>query len=93
MLVATTFREILKINALAYHSNVGQIAEEYIRDYDFKSGFLGYDGFQNTMCMSLDKQLVDGIPSSYKLKDGDILSCYYDVLLINFHVDLPYASK
>jgi len=68
-----------------------QIAEEYIRDNGGKPGFLGYDGFPNTLCMSVGKQVVHGIPSSYELKEGDILSCDCGVLLNGFYGDSAYT--
>tara|TARA_R110001583_G_scaffold15005_5_gene62199 strand:- start:31480 stop:32253 length:774 start_codon:yes stop_codon:yes gene_type:complete len=68
-----------------------QIAEEYIRDNGGEPGFLGYDGFPNTLCMSVGKQVVHGIPSSYELKEGDILSCDCGVLLNGFYGDSAYT--
>ena len=44
----------------------------------FKSGavpaFKGYDGFPATLCTSVNKTIVHGIPSNYQLKNGDILA-------------------
>ena len=92
MLVARTLGEISKricpgISTLM----LDQIAEEYIRDNGGKPGFLGYDGFPNTLCMSVGKQVVHGIPSSYELKEGDILSCDCGVLLNGFYGDSAYT--
>ena len=92
MLVARTLGEISKricpgISTLM----LDQIAEEYIRDNGGKPGFLGYDGFPNTLCMSVGKQVVHGIPSSYELKEGDILSCDCGVLLDGFYGDSAYT--
>ena len=92
MLVARTLGEISKricpgISTLM----LDQIAEEYIRDNGGKPGFLGYDGFPNTLCMSVGKQVVHGIPSSYELKEGDVLSCDCGVLLNGFYGDSAYT--
>jgi len=38
-----------------------------------KPSFLGYDGFPNAACLSVNAQVVHGIPSDYALKEGDIL--------------------
>lgn len=94
MLVARTLGEISKwicpgISTL----KLDQIAEEYIRDNGGKPGFLGYDGFPNTLCMSVGKQVVHGIPSSYELKEGDILSCDCGVLLNGFYGDSAYTFR
>ena len=49
-------------------------AEEFIRDHHADPGFKGYNGFPNTLCTSVNGQVVHGIPSSVPLKDGDIIS-------------------
>lgn len=51
-----------------------KIAEEYIRDFGATPAFLGYNGFPATLCMSVNEVVVHGIPSDYRLKEGDILS-------------------
>ena len=48
--------------------------------YDFiiKNGgvptCLGYEGFPATLCTSVNDEVVHGIPSNYKLKNGDIIT-------------------
>ena len=49
-----------------------KIAEDFIRSNGALPGFLGYQGFPNTLCVSVNDQVVHGIPSNYALKDGDI---------------------
>lgn len=51
-----------------------QLAEEFIRDHHAEPAFLGMYGFPNTMCISVNSQVVHGIPSQQPLKDGDIVS-------------------
>jgi len=68
-----------------------KIAKEYIRDNGGKPGFLGYDGFPNTLCVSVNNQVVHGIPSGYELKEGDIVSCDCGVLLNGFYGDSAYT--
>ncbi len=68
-----------------------KIAEEYIRDNGGKPGFFGYDGFPNTLCVSINSQVVHGIPSSYELKEGDVVSCDCGVLLNGFYGDSAYT--
>ena len=66
-------------------------AEEFIRDNSAKPAFLGYNEFPNTLCTSVNNQVVHGIPSSYELKDGDILSIDCGVLLNEFYGDSAYT--
>ena len=51
-----------------------KIAEEFIRDNDCIPTFLHYQGFPNSVCISVNKQLVHGIPTDYVLQDGDLVS-------------------
>ena len=51
-----------------------KLAETYIRDNQCEPTFLGYHGFPNSTCISVNKKLVHGIPTDYKLQDGDLVS-------------------
>ena len=64
------------------------IAEEFIRDNGGVPAFKGYGGFPNTLCSSLNDQVVHGIPNDKPLNDGDIISIYdkihmFDITLKN----------
>ena len=48
-------------------------AEEYIRDQGALPGFLGLYEFPSTLCVSVNEQVVHGIPSDKPLPDGDII--------------------
>lgn len=50
--------------------------------------FKGYRGYPSSVCLSLNEQVVHGIPSKHvKLKDGDIVSIDLGVLLNGFYGD------
>jgi methionyl aminopeptidase len=68
-----------------------RIAEEYIRDNNGIPGFLNYKGFPNTLCTSVNEQVVHGIPSDYELKDGDIISIDCGVIKNGFYGDSAYT--
>lgn len=50
------------------------IAEKFFRDHGAYPTFLGYQGFPNSICASINEEVVHGIPSNRKLEDGDIIS-------------------
>jgi len=53
---------------------LSKIAEEYILDNNCIPTFKGYKGFPETVCASINKQLVHGIPKNdVFLNDGDVL--------------------
>lgn len=68
-----------------------KIAEEFIRDHGAVPGFLGYNGYPNSLCISVNDMVVHGIPSAYELKDGDIVSVDCGVLWNGFYGDSAYS--
>jgi len=51
-----------------------KIAEEFIRDHGAYPTFLGYGRFPNSICTSVNENIVHGIPDNTPLKEGDIIS-------------------
>ncbi len=49
-------------------------AEKFIRSFGATPEFKGYRGFPATICVSINEEVVHGIPSSRQLKEGDIVS-------------------
>lgn len=70
-----------------------QIAEEYIRSQNAKPGFLGMYGFPNTLCISINEQVVHGIPTNRKLNEGDIISVDCGALFEGFYGDHAYTFE
>ena len=69
-----------------------KLAEEFIRSHGAEPGFLGYGGFPNTLCMSVNEEVVHGIPSAKRiLKEGDVLSVDCGTLMKGFYGDSPYT--
>jgi methionyl aminopeptidase len=67
------------------------IAEEFIRDNGAEPGFKGYGGFPATLCISVNDEVVHGIPSEYELKDGDIVSIDCGTIWNGFYGDSAYT--
>ncbi len=67
------------------------IAEEFIRDHGALPAFKGYAGFPNTLCTSVNDEVVHGIPSAYTLKDGDIISVDCGVILNGWYGDSAFT--
>lgn len=68
-----------------------RIAEDFIRTHGGEPGFLGYGGFPNTLCVSINDEVVHGIPSSCCLKEGDIVSVDCGVVKDGFYGDSAYT--
>ena len=75
LLVGETLAEVAKsIQPGVTTLHLDKIAEQFIRDNGATPLFLGYHGFPNSLCISINEQVVHGIPSKYELKEGDIVS-------------------
>ena len=71
-----------------------RIAEEFIRDHGAEPGFLGYGGFPNTLCISVNDVVVHGIPSEKcVLQEGDIVSIDCGTLKNGFYGDSAYTFE
>ena len=51
-----------------------RLAEDYIRSMGGVPSCKGYEGFPATLCTSINDEVVHGIPSKRKLKNGDIIT-------------------
>jgi methionine aminopeptidase, type I (EC 3.4.11.18) len=92
LLVSKTLAEIAKwIRPGISTLELDRKAEEFIRDNGAVPAFLGYNGFPNTLCTSVNSVVVHGIPSNYQLKEGDIVSVDCGVLLNNYYGDSAYT--
>ncbi|MDZ5034045.1 MULTISPECIES: type I methionyl aminopeptidase [Clostridium] len=68
-------------------AELDRIAEEFITKHGAKPSFKGLYGFPASLCISVNEQVVHGIPGGYVLKDGDIISVDCGALLNGFHGD------
>jgi methionyl aminopeptidase len=64
-----------------------EIAEKEIRKHNAVPAFKGYGGFPGSICASVNEQVVHGIPGSYTLKEGDIISIDIGAYKDNFFGD------
>ena len=92
-LVGKTLAEVGKHVAPGVSTlQLDKIAEEFIRDHGAVPAFLGYGGFPNSICASVNEQVVHGIPSSSKiLNEGDIISVDCGTILNGYVGDSAYT--
>lgn len=91
-LVSKTLAEVAKVIKPGVTTlQLDKIAEEFIRDHGAVPGFLGYGGYPNTLCTSVNDQVVHGIPSDYVLKEGDIVSVDCGTYMDGYYGDTAYT--
>ena len=62
-------------------------AENFIRSKGAEPGFKGLYGFPATLCISVDDEVVHGIPNNRKLKEGEIISVDVGSFIDGFYGD------
>ena len=67
------------------------IAEQFIRDNKAEPSFKGYHGYKHSLCISINEEVVHGIPGSRVIMDGDIVSIDCGVFKNGFHGDSAYT--
>lgn len=87
-ILSLTFKEIER------HVKIGVTTKELDKvahDFIVKNGCipscLGYEGYPATLCTSVNDEVVHGIPSNRKLKNGDIVSCDLVLSYKGYHAD------
>jgi len=68
-----------------------KLAEEFILDNNAIPACKGYEGYPNTLCLSVNDKVVHGIPNNYVLKEGDIISIDGCVKYKGFCSDATYT--
>jgi methionyl aminopeptidase len=63
------------------------VAEKVIRSAGATPSFLGYHGFPATLCLSVNDEVVHGIPGSRVVRDGDVLSIDCGAIVGGYHGD------
>ena len=99
--LAKTHKELAEhINPGTTTWHINKIADEIIRSYSCIPSFLNYSGYPASVCISVNEEVVHGIPSkSTIIKDTDIVSIDAGVIWKGYHSDaartyaMPDASK
>jgi len=88
----------MTLGELSHHIRPGvttlqldKIAEEFIRDHGAIPTFLGYGGFPNSICTSVNENVVHGIPNNKPLLEGDVVSVDCGTQLRGFCGDSAYT--
>lgn len=87
-IVAEVFQKLTKMIAPGIATqDLDQIAEEIIFSRGAIPAFKGYRGFPKTLCISINEEVVHGIPNERRLKEGNIVSLDVGVNLNGYYGD------
>jgi methionyl aminopeptidase len=68
-----------------------RLAKEFIKQSQAQPAFFGYRGFPANICVSINDEVVHGIPGERELKEGDIVSVDVGVLKNGYYGDAAYT--
>ena len=93
ILVSKTLAEVVRhIRPGVTTKFLDSVAEDFIRAHGAVPAFLGYQGFPASLCISVNEQVVHGIPSSKcVLREGDIVSVDCGTFMKGFVGDSAYT--
>lgn len=87
-ILARVLHEITSMIKPGMHTcELDQIAEAYIVARGAKPAFKGYRGYPSALCVSVNEEVVHGIPGNRVLKEGDLVSLDLGVFLEGFYTD------
>jgi len=65
-----------------------KVASDLVLKYGARCSFKGYEGFPACLCVSLNDEIVHGIPSQVLIKEGDVVSLDLGIIYKGFHTDM-----
>lgn len=92
LLVGKTLAEVAKhLRPGITTLELDQLAEDFIRSHGAEPAFKGYGGFPGSLCISVNDQVVHGIPGDRELLDGDIVSIDCGTIKNGYYGDSAYT--
>lgn len=92
LLVGRTLAEVARhIVPGARTGDLDRLAEEFIRDHGAVPGFKGLYGCPSTLLISVNEEVVHGLPGDRMLQEGDVASVDCGVLMDGFYGDSAYT--
>lgn len=91
-IVAETLRRVAEAAVPGVTTlELDRIAEETIRSHGATPSFKGYNGFPGSVCISVNEELVHGIPGQRTLKEGDIVTIDVGAEVGGYHADSAWT--
>jgi len=88
MLADTLWEVVENVKPGVSEIELDALSEKLIRQKGGEPGFQKVPGYKHATCISTNDVVVHGIPSNYKLKEGDIIGIDCGVFYKGFHTDM-----
>ncbi|MBI3093009.1 MAG: type I methionyl aminopeptidase [Candidatus Levybacteria bacterium] len=87
ILAEVLFEVLKKIKPGVSELELDQLAEKLIREKGAEPGFKKVKGYNHSICVSANDVVVHGVPTEYRLREGDIMGIDCGVFYKGFHTD------
>jgi methionyl aminopeptidase len=93
-MLAEALREVCAhIKPGASELELDAMADKLIKEKGGEPGFKKIEGYHHATCISTNEVVVHGIPTPYKLKEGDIIGIDCGVFYKGFHTDMSETVR
>lgn len=93
-ILSETLQEVVKaVKSGVTELELDALAEKLIREKGGEPGFMKVPGYKHTICACTNDVIVHGIPTDYKLKEGDVICIDCGVFYKGFHTDMAETVK
>lgn len=93
-ILAQVLDEVLKnVKVGVSELELDKLAEKLILEKGATPGFKKVEGYKHTICISTNDVVVHGIPTVYKLKEGDVVGIDCGVYYKGFHTDSAHTVR
>lgn len=93
-ILAEVLNEVLKqIKPGVSELELDRLAEKLIREKNAEPGFKKVKGYKHSICVSTNDVVVHGVPTSYRLKEGDVIGIDCGVYYKGFHTDMAETRR
>lgn len=93
-ILAEVLNEVLKQAKLGVSElELDRLAEKLIREKGAEPGFKKVKGYNHSICVSTNDVVVHGVPTSYRLKEGDVIGIDCGVYYKGFNTDAAHTVQ
>lgn len=93
-ILAETLHEVLEhVRPGVSEIELDRLAEKLIIEKGAEPGFKKVPGYSHTICVSVNDVVVHGVPSEYKLKEGDVIGIDCGAYYQGFHTDMSETLR
>lgn len=88
LILAATYKNLINLIEEGITTReLDAFAHDFVTKHNAKPSFLNHMGYPASLCVSVNEQVIHGIPGKYRLKQGDIVSLDFGVTLAGYISD------